>query len=436
MGWVILAVGGTAVAVAVVLAVLTLSDREPDAGVAEPSAGTSLPAEGGESPSEVPSSPESMAPSPTAAESAPAPAPAVTTDLAWTTTGSFPTPGGLSTVDGVALLGDIYVAVGVEYEDPLPNLGPTPPHQARAWTSDDGSSWEPIDLGPEFANVQIAELIVVDDGSVIAFGVRGIPDEFGGFETEPAAWTTADGATWEEIDPPLDGYVGPVEQDAGGILAVVRFPDSTNVYELWFSPAGETWESVNSLEADYVDIGAGDEGFAAVGWAGGEAGGPFSVASGDGVAWVDGPEPSFGRFLEVASMGGDWIVVDDPGGVATTWFSTNGLDWSAHGEIPFQTIELTDTECREYRERLMSAGPWLVTSTELAYPCSEGGFQVHGTQYLSVDGAAWQALPLSEGTVGQNRSGSRVNDALATDTGLILVGEENGAATFWFGEAP
>jgi hypothetical protein len=42
---------------------------------------------------------------------------------------------------------------------------------------------------------------------------------------------------------------------------------------------------------------------------------------------------------------------------------------------------------------------------------------------------------LAEGTVGENRSGSRVRGAMATDSGLILVGEENGAATFWFGEA-
>ncbi len=61
---------------------------------------------------------------------------------------------------------------------------------------------------------------------------------------------------------------------------------------------------------------------------------------------------------------------------------------------------------------------------------------IHGTQYISVDGAEWHALPLREGTPGETRSGSRVNDAVAADGGLILVGERDGAATFWFGEMP
>jgi hypothetical protein len=430
--------GGVVAAAAVAgiaLGVMLLSGRQPEAGVA-PSASSSVSASATPDASAAPSEP---APTPVAtAASTPAPAPApASTDLVWTQTATFPAPGGLSMVDDVAQLGEQFVAVGVEFEAPLPNVGPTPLHHARAWKTADGSSWESIELGPEFANVRIGDLIVAGDGSLIAFGVRGIPDDSGYIdEVEPATWTTSDGLAWQEIEPPLDGFVGPVEQDAVGILAVVRASISTDVHELWFSSDGEIWQAVHSLQGDYVDVGAGDEGFAAVGWAGGEAGTPLTVASGDGLAWIDGPVPPFGRFIEVASLGGDWIVVDDPGGVAPTWFSANGLDWSAHGEIEFETVELPDAECREYRERLLSAGPWLVASTELTYPCSEGGFQVHGTQYLSVDGASWQAVPLSEGTVGENRSGSRVNNAQATGNGLILVGEEDGAATFWFGQAP
>lgn len=101
-----------------------------------------------------------------------------------------------------------------------------------------------------------------------------------------------------------------------------------------------------------------------------------------------------------------------------------------------RTIPAGDLECREYRAHLTSAQPWLVTSTELTYPCSESGFMVHGTQYLSADGATWEPIPLAEGTIGENRSGSRVNGAQAIDGGLIIVGEEHGAAAFWFGEAP
>jgi len=370
----------------------------------------------------------------------PAPIPA-TADLAWNRTGSFPSEEGLSTVDHVAQMDDRYVAVGVDYLSPLPVFGPTPLHEALAWTSSDGQSWEPVDLEAGFENVTFGPLIHRDDGSLVSLGQRGLVDESGGInEFVPAAWTTTDGVTWTEIDPPLEGVALEVRQGAKGVLAVV-YPHSGDGHQLWLSADGMAWELVHSLEANYIDIGAGDDGFAAVSWVfasgvGDESGHPISIASADGREWIEAPTPPFGEFVEVASHAGDWIAVDDPGGVAPTWFSANGLDWEALGEIPFKTVDLEDADCREYRSLLISAHPWLVTSTELTYPCSESGYMIHGTQYLSVDGATWSAMPLAEGTPGENRSGSRANDALATDAGLILVGEEDGAAAFWFGEAP
>jgi len=426
--WLAIGVGTAAATAAVLLAVLLL--RPPDSNIGEPTPSESATEAPAASASEPP--PAATA---TATPAAPVPTPA-SADLVWTRTGSFPVPGGLSMVDGVARLGDGYVAVGVEFAQELPVFGPTPPHKARAWTSLDGRSWEPVGLGSAFENVRFGPLLQRADGSLLSIGQRGYLSDYGINEFEPAAWSTTDGLTWNEIDPPLDGFVGPIEQGARGVLAVVKPSMSTGVHEFWLSADGGTWEQVHSLEAAYVDIGAGDEGFAGVGWIGNEDGSPFAIASADGRDWIDGPVPPFGQFLEVASFGADWVVVEDPGGTAPTWFSANGLDWAAHGEVPLRTIAAGEGECREYRAQLTSARPWLVTSSELAYPCSESGFMIHGTQYLSIDGAAWSPMPLAEATLGENRGGSRVNDALATDGGLIIVGEENGAAAIWFGEAP
>jgi hypothetical protein len=434
---------GTLAALATVLAVaVLLSQPRDNVGEATPSPMPSAsPTQGLASPTTSPAEPqmtptehpETASPSPSVASSPPP----ATADLAWTRTAAFPVEGGLSMVNDVAPVGEAYVAVGVEYAERLPVFGPTPQHEARVWSSPDGKSWEPVDLEAGFDNVTIRSLVQRGDGSLLAIGLRGIVEESTIYDFEPAAWTTTDGVGWTEIEPPLVGSVSTLEQGARGILVVVRPSISSDVHEFWLSADSGGWEQVHSLEADYVDIGAGDEGFVAVGWDGGEEGTPFAIASADGRAWVKGETPSFGRFLEVASHGGDWIVVDDPGGTAPTWFSANGLAWASHGEIPFRTIELDDDyECREYRRQLTSAGPWLVTTTELTYPCSESGYMVHGTQYLSVNGATWVPMPFAEGTPGENRSGSSVGAALATDRGLILVGEENGAAAFWFGEAP
>ena len=433
IGWVAVAIGLAAIVGAIVLGLPGLPDRPPESGAA-PSTSAPPSDSGAEPPSEEPSSSGRAAPSVTPAPTdEPAPP---TTELAWTTTGSYPIAAGLSMVDAVIRFDERYIALGVEYEQPLPNLGPTPPHRARVWTSDDGRTWEPVTLGPGFETVRLGTPVLRPDGALLSFGARSVIEDAGMFDAEPAAWTTTDGVTWTEIDPPLEGMASSIEQGAMGMLTVVRPSPSSDVHELWLSGDGVTWERTHSLEADYLDVGAGDEGFAAVGWIGQDDGRPISIASADGRRWIEGSPPAFSPYLEVASFAGDWVVVDDPGGTAPTWFSANGLDWAAHGEVPLRTIPLTDVECREYRAQLTSAGPWLVTSTELTYPCSEGGFTVHGTQYLSVDGAAWTALPLAEGTAGENRSGARVNDALAIGAGLILVGEENGAATFWFGETP
>ncbi|MGI8999250.1 MAG: hypothetical protein ACR2GO_06040 [Candidatus Limnocylindria bacterium] len=129
------------------------------------------------------------------------------------------------------------------------------------------------------------------------------------------------------------------------------------------------------------------------------------------------------------------------GGEATmatgaTWASANGLEWVPHGKAPMETIEDNGTECQEYPRTIESAGPWLVASADLSGPCSEGGFAVHGTQLISIDGATWRSLPFDVGTLGESRSGSSVSAALPGDELLILAGEKDGGAAFWIGEAP
>lgn len=437
LGWIAAGIGLVLVGIAAVLVVVTLSNRPSGVGpTLDP--GPSGSSQTSEAPSPSPS--ESVTGSPAASAAATASATATpipsfaasTIDLEWTRTGSFPTSGGLSIVLGVAPLGDRYVAVGVEYVEPLPVLGPRPPHETRVWTSTDGRTWAPVTLDPALVDVELTAPVVLADGSLLATGVRVLPTEFR--DEEYGAWRTTDGITWTETDIPMDGIVSGIARGARGLLVVVSALTSDD-QELWMSADGSTWERVHTVEADYLDIGAGDEGFAAVGWSD-EIDGPIAIASGDGRTWVDGTDPGFSPFLEVAAFGSDWIVVDDPGGPMPTWFSANGLGWTPHGGIPGRTIPVDEMECREFRRDLLSSGPWLVASTDLTYPCSEGAYAIHGTQYLSLDGAGWAGLPFTEGTPMENRSGSSVNGVLPVLGGLILVGEENGAATFWFGEAP
>jgi hypothetical protein len=52
---------------------------------------------------------------------------------------------------------------------------------------------------------------------------------------------------------------------------------------------------------------------------------------------------------------------------------------------------------------------------------------------ISVDGMSWQEMPFAKPPTGR---GNGVFAAIATEGGLLLVGESNGRAAFWLGEVP
>jgi hypothetical protein len=321
----IVAVAGTAVAAGALLGAVVLGLPRTEVAQSSPSPSVTTSATPGPSPTVTPSPPTSNAPSPTPSPSTAntsTPSATPTAELAWSGTGSFPSEEGHSMVEHVVRLAGEYVAVGVDYLPGLPLLGPTPLHEARAWISPDGRLWEPVQLGPGFENVTIGALVQRDDGSLLALGARGFVRDGFVDELEPAAWTTPDGVTWTEIVPPMEEIVCGVVQGPRGILGIVTPVDAprARLHELWMSRDGVTWELVHSLQANYVELDAGDEGFVAVGRIGGEDSTPFAIASADGRDWVEAPRPAFGSFLEVASHGGDWFVTDDLGGTATVWF--------------------------------------------------------------------------------------------------------------------
>lgn len=92
------------------------------------------------------------------------------------------------------------------------------------------------------------------------------------------------------------------------------------------------------------------------------------------------------------------------------------------------------TTCGEFVTALHGSTPWLVATSRLSFPCSEGGFVVHGTQRASTDGTTWTDLPFAAGTPGQTGSGSAVFATVMVNGRLVLAGQSNSAATFWIGE--
>lgn len=443
--------GGTALLAAIVLILVALQGWEPDR-VGDPvltQSATASPARGGSAepsasatPAATPAVTGSAAPS-DSASTQPAESPAPPSgDLAWSVIRSFPSDDpGPSMVEHLVAFGDGYVAAGALYEAQLPGIGPTPPHALTTWLSPDGDSWEQVDTGLE--NVQFTALVVRADGVLLATGRRGILNEFGIVETmEQGAWTSADGRAWEQTSIGMPTVPTTIVRGAQGYLALSRPDLATEVFELWHSPDAMIWTAVRDVAAGWIDVGAGEEGFVVIGTTDSSTDETFVIASGDGREWFDASNPPPAYSPLIAALGPDWIAMsafgmEDGTGRGQTWTSADGLDWQPHGQAPMRGVQVDGAECQEYARHLRSAGAWVVAATDLAYPCSEGSFVIHGTQLISSDGATWAALPFDVGTPGETRSGSAVNAAVATDDGrLLLAGELDGVATFWMGERP
>jgi hypothetical protein len=346
--------------------------------------------------------------------------------------------------DGPAIARDVtsleekLVAVGVEFSEALPDLGPTPPHGGRIWWSAEGFTWEDVTPTDELENVDLNEVFLQSDGTLVALGVASVPnaDGTGVDSSQGVAWESTDGQTWQPVAPPIPG--GQRVQVENGELGYVAlaYPGVDNVgATLWFSIDGSAWEQVRELPFGFFDLDAGDEGFVVVGDThhADEANfEPYIVASGDGHEWVRSEDEPVGAFY-AAALGGDWITVTwDFAETVTGWLSANGLDWAESGTVAVETVNADpQTICREYPTGLASTGTHVILTTTLSGPCSEGGFIINKGAFLTDDGAAWEALPFPDGTVGEAQSGSRVDGAEENDTVLVLAGQLDGQAALW-----
>lgn len=397
-----------------------------------------------QSPSTLPSfSSNSTATTPTATET-PATTTPAGTDLHWTEAGSFGDGEAVEFASAVVHGASGFVAVGTHYDHGLGNFGPPPPHEGSIWVSQDGRSWADATPTDTFANAVLDHVLTTTDGSFIAIGRvtdpnREVPEDLGPL----AAWESVDGLTWRRVESglPADITVHEVEHGARGYVAAAN---AGLAWQLWLSADGRQWEQVYVAAAEngFLDVGAGEEGFVAVGsrpqvdsWE------TFVVASSDGRDWIGSPAPPTHASL-VAPLGPDWIAIatgDYSERNATVWFSPNGLEWSQTGTIALKTIGSDpNATCFEFLGPLHKAAGWLVVGAAFSFPCSEGGVVTYGRTLISPDAISWQGLPFAEQDVilqGSNR-GSVVLAASGADGGLVLVGQSNGRASFWFGESP
>ena len=223
-----------------------------------------------------------------------------------------------------------------------------------AWTSADGTAWEPhrvATTGDGSVPERMTAVAAAPDGGFVAGGSVG-PELF---ERHARFWRSADGVEWEPVADDVDAFA-----DAE-VRAIIRFGDeyvatgvTGSVQDItgsvsWTSPDGVTWTRV-----DDPALTAGR----AVALAEAPTGGLVAVGSDrtedealawvspDGRSWTLAPsEPSRQfhgkvRMTDVTVVGDELIAVGNyvglQRGTATSWVSRDGLSWEKANDAPVQ----------------------------------------------------------------------------------------------------
>ena len=359
-------------------------------------------------------------------------------DASWTEVAVFGTDGGIERVLDVADTPFGFIAVGEMYPGTALQPFGSVPNQARIWQSDGGREWQdvtPVGLGA----ASLRRVVALTDASVVAFGSVAAEDVAGMPTLVPRTWTTQDGNSWDQVELLVEGdQVLDLVSGGQGHLVVTR--NDAGGTDIWH--ASQLWD-VNrvlgtSFDGRWGSIAAGPEGFVVIQMTLDPEGVTSTIlASGDGIEWHEaGSAPSDMQF--VAPIGSDWVAVgsgpvEDRSESTTTasWFSANGLEWSVIGQLALEAVGLPGGDgCREFVSDLISAGDVLVASTVLSYPCGEGGVVRFGRSSTTSDGSSWEAFPFA-GPIAADTRGTTVNAATPIGDETLLVGERDFQAVFW-----
>jgi hypothetical protein len=358
---------------------------------------------------------------------------------------SFGADGSIEHVSSIARWSGGFVAVGTRYAAvTMPNFGPPPRHEGRIWTSTDGISWADATPPNTFADRELDTVYQAADGALVIIGSNWNEayTKVSGY-----AWRSAEGHEWERFE--FGGLpINAILQVAAGPKGMVAAIASDPPFEpsLWHSddgihwqrthePAGAYPESVNDL----IALGAGPEGFVALL----ENAMSFSpmtatwrvLASSDGRSWTERQAPE--RSMRLVPSGPNWILLTqhdpDKAGRAqrvVAWDSESALSWQKRGSMALGVGRApgSNQRCPERVGALVPAGNQVLLSTELAYPCSEGGFVRYGRVLMANASALdnWEPLAIS--------GGSQVIGSAPADGFTILIANaktQSTRAEFW-----
>ena len=213
---------------------------------------------------------------------------------AWTVATTPESPG---QVTGIARLGDRWIAVG----NGLPDI-----RDGFIWDSADGRTWDVVQTIEDAALYDVA----VGEGVVVAVGAL-LDDEM---DATAAAWSSTDGTTWEPADvEAADGTsIAPVTTTPDGFAATGDRPLG-QPRPFWSATAASSWTAEeNDLDDQLlpVDLVPWNDGLALVG-ASGKSGDqhPFVALSDDGRHWEQTNLSTDEGYASAVAVANDRLVV-------------------------------------------------------------------------------------------------------------------------------
>jgi hypothetical protein len=320
----------------------------------------------------------------------------------------------------------------------------------RLWFSADGKSWKTVDGGPGGALDQTGEESIQDitafGGGFVAVGWRDVEGEQNG-----VAWFSADGTSWEEIDAPTLGSDNDGRQSLQSVVAIQdrlvaggfrSDPNGQGRPVMWTSTDGHTWSEPQPPLATHdnqrnagsdMSVRALSVVGSAILAAGGDDWRPHLWQSNDaGATWQLLPDVSRGTTFE------DGVALDDVAGSGKAvlalgtepvvmelldgrWLDQTGDNFPTGGGRPAATSVVVDddvlmTTGYSYRAR--------TRDTRRYYPgriwVRRGGDL---TEIKPKEPTEGQQVPQSEPN--QTLFVGKVNDVVPFDGGYVAVGFED-----------